>query len=196
MGLTMRVCVYCASSAKAASHYGEAAFLLGKLLATNDIHVLFGGGGIGSMAKLADGVNAVGGKITGVMPHFMRDLEWAHPEVRSFLWTADMAERKARLMENTDAVIALPGGCGTFEELLEVITLKRLGIYLKPIVIVNQERFYDPLIALFRHSVNERFMDERHLEMFSVVTDVGEVLEAINNAAPWGEESRNFAAQV
>ena len=189
----MRICVYCASSAQAPAHFGEAAYELGRLLAANGITVVFGGGGIGSMGRLADGVLMEGGEIIGVMPHFMKDLEWAHPQLKSILWTRDLAERKAVLLDGTDAVIALPGGCGTFEELLEVITLKRLGLYLNPIVIVNQSGFYDPLIVLLKRSVRERFMDERHLKMFSVIQNVSEVLEAVRTADPWSQESRNFA---
>ena len=189
----MRICVYCASSAQAPKHYGEAAFELGHLLASQGVQVVFGGGGVGSMGRLADGVHAAGGEPIAVMPHFMRELEWAHKDVRTFVWTRDLAERKAKLLENADAVVALPGGCGTFEELLEAITLKRLGIYLNPIVVVNHTGFYDPLMALFERSVRDRFMDRRHLRMFSVVSSVGEVLDAIRQAPPWSEDARQFA---
>ena len=189
----MRICIYCASSAQAPARFGDTAYELGRLLAAHGVTVVYGGGGTGSMGRLADGVHAEKGNIIGVMPHFMKKLEWAHREVQTILWTNDMAERKAKMLENTDAVVALPGGCGTFEELLEAITLKRLGIYFKPIVIVNQEKFYDPLIALFERSVQERFMDERHLTMFSVVQNVSGVMEAIRTAHPWGPEARQFA---
>jgi uncharacterized protein (TIGR00730 family) len=189
----MRICVYCASSAQAPVHFGDAAYELGRLFAANNVTTVFGGGGAGSMARLADGVHAGKGNIVGVMPRFMKDLEWGHSGLQSVVWTDGMAERKALLLEGTDAVIALPGGCGTFEELLEVITLKRLCLYLKPIVIVNQEGFYDPLLALFKRSVKEHFMDERHLEMFSVVQQVSGVLDAVRNARPWGPEAREFA---
>jgi uncharacterized protein (TIGR00730 family) len=189
----MRICVYCASSAQAPAHFGEAAFELGRLLAAGGVTVVYGGGGIGSMGRLADGVHMGGGVIVGVMPLFMKDLEWDHPGVKSIRWTRDMAERKAGLLEGTDAVVALPGGCGTFEELLEVISLKRLGIYVNPIIIVNQESFYDPLIALFNRSVKERFMDERHLNLFSVVENVSDVLHAVRTAHPWGPDARQYA---
>lgn len=189
----MRICVYCASSARAPVHFGDAAYELGRLLAANKVTVVFGGGKGGSMARLADGVHTGKGSIVGVMPRFMKDLEWGYAGLESVVWTDGMAERKALLLEGTDAVVALPGGCGTFEELLEVITLKRLCLYLKPIVIVNQEGFYDPLLALFKRSVQEHFMDERHLQMFSVVPDVSGVLEAIRTAPPWDPEARTFA---
>jgi uncharacterized protein (TIGR00730 family) len=189
----MRICVYCASSAQAPAHFGNAAYELGRLLASRGITVVYGGGGIGSMGRLADGVHVEGGEIVGVMPHFMKALEWAHPDVKSILWTRDMAERKAKLIEGTNAVVALPGGCGTFEELMEVLSLKRLGFYVNPIVIVNQAGFYDPLIVQLKRSVQEQFMDVRHLEMFSVVQGVTEVLDAIGTAHPWSPEARKYA---
>ncbi len=96
-----------------------------------------------------------------------------------------MAERKALLREGVDAIVALPGGCGTFEEVLEVITLKRLGLFPAPIIIVNQENFYDPLIALFEQSIRLRFMDEKHIKLFTVVGSVHEVLGAAHATPPW-----------
>jgi len=189
----MRICVYCASSAKAPKIYGEAAFALGELLAKANVTVVYGGGGIGSMGRLADGVLSQGGELIGIMPQFMKEMEWRHPCVTDFLWTSNMAERKAALITNTDAIIALPGGSGTFEELLEVITLKRLGMYLKPIIVINQARFYDPLIDFFERCVRDRFMDERHLQMFVVVTEVEHVLPAISSSPEWTEEARTFA---
>jgi uncharacterized protein (TIGR00730 family) len=189
----MRLCVYCASSAQAPSHFGLAAYELGRILAKNRITVVYGGGGKGSMGSLADGVLSENGDIVGIMPRFMKELEWAHPEVRTIHLTETMAERKTKMVELADAVVALPGGSGTFEELLEVITLKRLGIFLKPVIIVNQEGFYDPLVALFARSVREKFMDERHLFMFSVVPSVDRVLAAIDNAPGWDSAAREFA---
>ncbi|MCA9000955.1 MAG: TIGR00730 family Rossman fold protein [Planctomycetes bacterium] len=191
----MRITVYCASSQRAPQSYRDAAFELGALLARRGVQVVFGGGAIGSMGALADGVHAVGAHPIGVMPHFMRELEWAHPQVQTFEWTHTMADRKARLLAGTDALVALPGGCGTFEELMEAITLKRLGLYLNPIIIVNQDGFYDPLLALFERSVQDRFMDPRHLTMYSVVSSVDEVMDAIENAPAWSEENRHFSTQ-
>ena len=189
----MRICVYCASSARPPREYRETAFALGVLLARSNITVVYGGGGFGSMGRLADGVLSCGGKLVGIMPEFMQPMEWKHPGVTDFRWTSTMAERKAALIENTDAVVALPGGCGTFEELAEVMTLKRLAFYLKPIIIVNQNDFYDPLIDLFERSVRDRFMDERHLQMFTVVSHIEDVLPAISSAPAWTQDARSFA---
>ena len=124
-----KITVYCASSSKAPDHYSEAAYQLGEILAQNNIVTVFGGGAIGSMGRLADAVVANCGKIIGIMPKFMEELEWAHPHVDEIVWTEDMSQRKQKLLHGTDAVVALPGGSGTFEELFEAITLKRLGIF-------------------------------------------------------------------
>lgn len=191
----MRICVYCASSSQAPAHFGEAAFELGALLASQGRTIVYGGGGMGSMRRLADGALSAGGRVVGVMPRFMRDLEWSHPDVDEIHWTDDMAQRKRKLVELSDAVVALPGGCGTFEELLEVLTLKRLGLYVAPVVIVNQAGFYDPLVALFERSVAEQFMDERHLAMYRVVDAVEQVPDALRNAPPWSEDARSFATK-
>jgi uncharacterized protein (TIGR00730 family) len=190
----MKLCVYCASSAIAPPHFAAAAFELGTILAQKRVTVIYGGGGSGSMGSLADGVLSEKGEIVGVMPRFMMDLEWAHPGVETIHLTETMAERKTKMVAMADGIVALPGGSGTFEELLEVITLKRLGIFLHPIVIVNQNGFYDPLVALFERSVHERFMDRRHLSMFTVVPSVDRVLEAIHTAPGWHSTARSFAA--
>ena len=181
----MKICVFCASSPRAPEEYGQAAFELGQLFGRAGVTTIFGGGGVGSMGRLADGVHDAGGSIIGVMPHFMRELEWAHQQVSTFHWTQDMAERKAMLREGVDAIVALPGGCGTFEELLEVVTLKRLDLFPVPIIVVNQDHFYDPLIALFAHSIKLRFMEERHMGLFTVVDSVAGVLDAVRTTPAW-----------
>lgn len=123
----MRICVYCASSSKIDQAYFDATERLSKILVKSDVEVVYGGGGHGLMGKLADTVLAEGGKIKGIMPQFMNEVEWAHKKVTDMEFTATMHERKSKFLENTDALIALPGGTGTLEELLEAITLKRLG---------------------------------------------------------------------
>lgn len=189
----LQICVYCASSAQAPRHFLEAAYRLGRALAQAGAATIYGGGALGSMGALADGVLDCGGRIIGVMPRFMRDLEWAHPRVTEFVWTEAMHDRKQRLFENADAIVALPGGCGTWEELLEVVTLKRLGIFLKPILIVNQLGFYDPLIQLLDRAVSEKFMDDRHRDLWTVVESVDQVLGAIAAAPEWAATAREFA---
>ena len=137
-----KVCVFCASSRQVHSEYFEAANRLGKELAKHDITIIYGGGGAGLMGEVANSALAQGGKVIGILPRFMSDLEWGHTGLTKLNLVDNMRERKQMMIEDVDAVIALPGGCGTLEELLEVITLKRLGIFLKPIILVNVRKFF------------------------------------------------------
>jgi len=164
-------------------------------LAERGFTIVYGGGGAGLMGALADGALSRGGRITGVLPKFMKELEWGHSGLTELHLVEDMHTRKHRLLTGSDAVVALPGGCGTLEELLEAITLKRLGQYLKPIVLVNTRRFFDPLVQLLESAVEERFMDERHRAMWQVVNEPEEVVEAFETALPWSAEARSFATQ-
>ena len=121
------VCVYCASSRTCAPEYHEAAFRLGVVLAESGYTIVYGGGGAGSMGALADGALSQGGRIIGILPRFMADLEWGHPGLTELQLVEDMRTRKHLMLSRGQAVVALPGGCGTLEELLEAITLKRLA---------------------------------------------------------------------
>jgi hypothetical protein len=128
------------------------------------------------------------------MPRFMQELEWGHNGLSELRIVENMRERKHQMLQGADGVVALPGGTGTLEELLEAITLKRLGLYLGPIVLVNVKRFFDPLLSLLENAISERFMDERHRQMWQVVPGPDEVLEAMASAPPWSEDARGFAA--
>ena len=145
------------------------------------------------MGRLANGALDNGGKVIGVIPKFMQDLEWGHSGLTELHIVEDMRERKHRMLLGSDAVVALPGGSGTLEELLEAITLKRLGIYLNPIVLVNVQGFFEPLIALFRHCIEHRFMDERHAAMWGIADDPDDVLEAIHISPAWSATAHEFA---
>jgi uncharacterized protein (TIGR00730 family) len=188
------VCVYCASSAACDPRYHDAAFRLGVVLADRGMAVVYGGGGIGSMGALADGALSRGGRVVGVLPRFMADLEWGHRGLTELTLVEDMRVRKHLMLSQAAAVVALPGGCGTLEELLEAITLKRLGLFLGPIVLVNTRRFYDPLVELLGRAVTERFMDDRHQQMWQVVAEPEEVPAALDSAPAWSAEARAFAA--
>ena len=189
-----RVCVYCASSRSCDPVYREAAFDLGQRLGGEGITVVYGGGRMGSMGALADGALATAGHVVGVIPDFMRELEWAHGGLSELRVVEDMRTRKHLMLNDSDAVIALPGGSGTFEELFEAISLKRLGIFLGPIVLVDTRGFFQPFRALFEHCIQERMMDVRHAGMWNVVDDPSQVLEAIANAPQWDEAAREFSA--
>jgi uncharacterized protein (TIGR00730 family) len=188
------VCVYCASSRTSHPEYREAAFRLGVVLANSGLEVVYGGGARGSMGALADGALSKGGRVLGILPRFMADLEWGHTGLSELELVEDMRIRKHQMLTRSQAAIALPGGSGTLEELLEAITLKRLGLYLNPILLVNTRGFFNPLLDLLGHAIEENFMDERHARMWEVVDQPEEVPEALSRAPAWGAEARSFAA--
>lgn len=185
--------MYCASSTEAHPEHYAAARMLGRLLAADGITIVYGGGSVGSMGALADAALEAGGRLVGILPQFMDDLEWGHKSLTELRLADDMHQRKRWMIEDVDAVVALPGGSGTFEELLEAITWKRLGLYVNPIVIVNVRGFYDPLRDLLERAIAERFMDARHREMWTIVDRPEEVLAAIRASPEWSAEARAFA---
>jgi hypothetical protein len=188
------VCVYCASSRSSHPEYREAARRLGAVLAGAGITIVYGGGAVGSMGALADGALEGGGRVVGILPRFMDDLEWGHRGLSELQVVEDLRTRKHLMLTLSDAAIALPGGSGTLEELLEAITLKRLGLYLNPIVLVNTREFFNPLLAVLERAVDEHFMDVRHLAMWQTVATPEEVPAALAQAPRWSPESRSFAA--
>jgi len=191
-----RIAVYCASSAKIASVYFEATERLAKLFVNENIQVVFGGADGGLMGKLADTVIEHGGRIKGVMPRFMKEIEWAHKGVTDFEFTETMHERKIKYLENVDGLVALPGGSGTLDELLEAITLKRLGLFTKPIVILNTNNYYEPLQAMLNKCVSENFMHAEHLKMWTFVDEPEDVIDALENAPAWHQDAIKLAAQI
>ncbi len=188
------VAVYCASSTKIDSCYFQAAQKLGEVLAKNNVRCCNGAGRMGLMAAVSDAVLQNGGKVTGVIPEFMCEMGWQHQGLTELLVVDSMHERKRRLMEMSDAAIALPGGCGTMEELLEVITWKQLGLYLKPIVILNVNGFFTPLLNYFEQLIDGNFMRAEHGKIWTVVDSPEKVLEAIASAEPWDASVRKNAA--
>ncbi len=187
--MIQRVCVYCASSSLIDKLYFEATEKLALQLVTNKVTVVYGGGGKGLMGQLATTIVKNGGRIIGIMPDFMKELEWAHKDVKEFHFVADMHARKKKFLEETDALIALPGGCGTLEELLEVITLKRLGLYTNPIIILNTNNFYDPLLQMLDRCIKEKFMSEKHRQIWTVISDPDDIIKVIENTAVWSEDA-------
>ena len=178
----IRVTVYCAASPSLDKKYYQFAEALGNELVSQGMELVYGGGGRGLMGALADAVLNAGGKVRGVIPNFMIDREWAHPKVKDLELVNTMHERKPAMVAQCDAIVALPGGCGTFEELLEAFTWKRLDLIDKPIVVVNQDGYYNGLKALFDHSVQEGFMAEDFLDYWQFVTTPKEAVEHIDRA--------------
>jgi uncharacterized protein (TIGR00730 family) len=192
--ITRSVCVYCASSRTSDPEYRQAAFTLGAVLAQQGIAIVYGGGAVGSMGALADGALAHGGRVVGILPRFMADLELGHKGLSELKLVEDMRSRKHLMLTGSDAVIALPGGSGTLEELFEALTLKRLGLYRRPVLLVNTRGYFAPLQALLEHAVREHFMDERHLEMWQVVDRPEEVPTVLASTPNWRADARSFAA--
>jgi uncharacterized protein (TIGR00730 family) len=188
------ICVYCASSQRCDAVYHDAARRLGEVLAANGFTIVYGGGSRGSMGALADGALARGGKVVGIIPKFMQELEWGHPKLTELHIVEDMRVRKHLMLSQSHGLVVLPGGCGTFEELFEALTMKRLGLYVHPIVLVNTRDYFAPLISVLEHMVTEQFMGPRHLEMWQVVDATDDVPHALENAPPWSEAAREFAA--
>jgi uncharacterized protein (TIGR00730 family) len=189
----MRVCVYCASSAYCDRVYHEAAAALGRSLAEAGCTVVYGGGAVGLMGALADAALAAGGEVVGIIPRFMTEVEWQHPDVVNLEIVEDMRERKHRLLTGSDAVVALPGGSGTLEELFEALTLKRLGLYFNPILLLDTNGFYQPLQRFMEQIVEQRFMNRDHLAMWSLVERVEDVLPTIRSTPRWREDARDYA---
>lgn len=188
------VAVYCASSSQVKQVYFDEAYRLGQMLAKEQIGVVYGDGGIGLMGALAKGVLAEKGEITGVIPQFMVDEGWNNPASTRTIIVQTMHERKAKIADLAEAMVALPGGIGTFEELLECLTWKQLGLHTKPVVILNTCGYYDTLLAAIDRMVAEHFIRPVHKEMFAVVNTAEEVIPALLNAKPWDKSTRRDAA--
>jgi len=188
------ICVYCASSQRCDAVYHAAARRVGEVLVDHGYAVVYGGGAHGSMGALADGALARGGKVTGILPRFMMELEWGHPKLTELRIVEDLRVRKHLMLSQSHGLVALPGGTGTLEELFEALTLKRLGLYTYPIVLVNTRNFFAPLVTLLSHSVEQRFMDRRHLDMWQIVDAPEDIPHALDTAPPWSPNAREFAA--
>ncbi len=188
------ICVYCASSSKADAIYYEAAHTLGTLLGRKGITLITGGGCQGLMRSVEDGTLETAGRAIGVIPRFMVEQNWHHTGLTELIITEDMHERKQTMARMSDAIIALPGGCGTMEELCEIITWKQLGLYLKPIVILNINGYYDHLIKQLELAIDEHFMGEIHGKIWSVAHTPEEALQQIECTPVWSNEIRKYAA--
>ena len=188
------VCVYSASSTKIASVYFEAAEKLGSLLAKQHIRLINGAGSIGLMRSVADAVLENGGEVTGVIPHFMVEQNWHHTGLTKLIEVTSMHERKQKMANLSDGIIALPGGCGTLEELLEIITWKQLGLYLNPIIILNVNGFFDPLLEMLERAIEENFMRRQHGDIWKVARTPEEAVELLQTTPVWDASIRKFAA--
>lgn len=188
------VCVYSASSTQIDRAYFETAQELGQLLAQEHIRLINGAGKMGLMAAVADAALSCGGEVTGVIPRFMIEQGWHHTGLTKLIEVDSMHQRKKLMADLSDAVMALPGGCGTLEELLEVITWKQLGLYLNPIVILNTKGYFNPLLDMLGKAVDENFMRVQHGAIWQVAGTPEEAIELVRNTPVWDVSIRKFAA--
>ena len=174
------LCVFCGSSPGTRPAYTQAAHTLGETLAERDLSLVYGGGKVGLMGELADAVLANGGSVTGVMPEFLATKEIAHPDLSELRLVASMHERKALMAELADGFVMLPGGFGTLEEFMEVLTWAQLGLHSKPLGLLNTEGYYDSLLSFFDHAVGEGFVSQTLRDLVLEAPEPAELLEAMH----------------
>lgn len=178
------IAVYCASSSAVGEVYFEAARELGRLMGENNTTLVYGGTNIGLMGEVADAVVNSGGKTCGVITVLLNQVGIAHPKLDELIVVDGMRERKAVMETRADAFITLPGGYGTLEEIFEILTLKQLGILQKPIVIINTNNYYAPLLELLRNAADQNFMKPSNLAFFELVDTPEEALKYIAAYVP------------
>src|ERR1700733_14007065 len=186
MASVKRICVYCGSSGRVDETYRAAATRLGVILAKAGIELVYGGGRVGLMGLLADAALASGGRGTGIIPSPPHDQEVGHTGLSELLIVDNMHQRKRRMFEMSDAFAVLPGGLGTLDETLEILTWKQLGLHDKPVIIVDVAGYWTPLLELVEHAVASGFASRRSLQLFRVVPRVEDLLPALA-AAPQPE---------
>jgi uncharacterized protein (TIGR00730 family) len=184
MNMEKKICVYSSSSDVVGQHYFAAARELGKHMAQHHYTLIFGGGGIGLMGELARAVHEYGGKVIGVIPEYLNLPGIAYDEADRLIVTPSLRERKKVMEEQADAFIALPGGFGTLEEILEILTLKQLRQHSKPVVFINTANFYRHLIDLFDHILNEKFAKSIYRQLYFFAPDAGAAVSYIESYTP------------
>lgn len=190
----MNITLYAASSASLPQTYYQAAQELGAQIARRGHTLINGAGCSGLMSAATDACRREGGRTVGVIPQFMIEQNWQHTQMDELIVTPDMHARKQIMAQRADACIALPGGPGTLEELLEIITWKQLGLYDRPIVLLNTNRFFEPLLELLQRCVEEQFMRPLHAQLWSVADDAGQALHLCENTPLWDSSLSKLAA--
>lgn len=179
------VVVYCASSAEIDKVYSEAAAELGKLLAVNGITCITGAGKQGLMGDINDAVLNHGGRVTGIIPKFMVDAGWCHDALSETVVTDSIHERKEQMASMADAAIALPGGLGTLEELAEILTWKQLGLFKKPVIILNINNYYDSFLKFLDFMIAERFLNSEYSGLWQIASTPQEAIDIYKNNSNW-----------
>lgn len=190
----MYITVYAASSGQVLDTYSNAARTLGEAIAQCGHTLINGAGRTGLMAATTEGCLGCGGTAVGVIPQFMIEQGWEHKGMSELIITPDMHHRKAKMAEMSDACIALPGGVGTLEELLEIITWKQLGLYLKPIVVLNTNGYFDALLSQLNRALQEHFMRDLHRDIWKVAQTPEEAVRMCEETPLWDASIRKLAA--
>jgi uncharacterized protein (TIGR00730 family) len=181
MTLPSSICVYCGSSANVAQSYKDAAVHLGREAGERGVEIIYGGGRVGLMGLVADAAIAAGGRVTGIIPSHILEMEVAHQMLTELIIVENMHQRKMMMFERSDAFVILPGGLGTLDEAFEILTWKQLGLHHKPIIVANIDGYWDGLLALVRHGVDEGFIRPQHARLFTEVGDVAGILSALSD---------------
>ena len=199
MNTIRSVCVYCGSSAGRDPQYLDAGTRLGRAIGEAGIRLVYGGGTRGIMGAVSDGVVAAGGKVTGIIPRFLIDMEATERELNrldELIVTENMHERKHEMFERSDAFVALPGGIGTLEELVEILTWSQLGRHEKPVVVANIGGFWDPLSRLIDHMSAEGFIHTAHQVKPLVIDDVDKIVPALQGVSRPSKEAREGRLEI
>jgi uncharacterized protein (TIGR00730 family) len=176
------ICVYCGSSVRAAPHYMNMAYDLGRMLGERGIQLVYGGGGIGLMGRAADGCLDAGGQVTGIIPRHLHDRELAHHSVQDLILVDTMHERKMLMASRSDGFIVLPGGFGTLDEMFEILTWRQLGLHAKPVVLIDHAGYWAPLKTLVEQIVRENFASPEQAAYLTIVDDPEAALAALGIA--------------
>jgi len=182
--MTISICVFCGSRYGAEPRFRAAATRFGELAGAAGAKLIYGGGHVGLMGAVADAAMAAGGEVVGLIPTRLLEREVGHRAITELVVTADMCERKQQMINRADAFVTLPGGLGTLDELLEVVTLRQLGYHDKPIVILNLAGYWDPLLALVERVIEQRFAARSAQALFHMVAAVEDVLPALGVGQP------------
>ena len=173
------ICVFCGSSFGTKPHYAEAARTLGRLIAERGFAMIFGGGGLGLMGETARAARDNGTRVMGIMPEFLRHIEQPPEWEKDLVITPDLQLRKTRMLAMADAFVLLPGGPGTMDEFFEIVTSAQLGVLSKPIVVVNTDGYFDPLLQLLNHIVREGFARPAMLSLYTLAATPEQAIETI-----------------
>ncbi|MEZ7874350.1 MAG: TIGR00730 family Rossman fold protein [Bacteroidales bacterium] len=188
-----KICVYCSSSNILDKRYLEAANSFAEAASSHNWTVICGGSRKGLMGVIIDRMLELGGDIEGVMPSFMKEIELEHRSLQNLTLVDSMSRRKELLRENTHAVVALPGGIGTIEEFIETYTLKRLGIYEGCVAILNLDGFFNPMLKMFEHLVNEKMLNSNWCDSLMIAESTDELVEMLECAVPQRFHPEHYA---